>query len=333
MNDQLQIPQVIDLRSLVQLLNRHHRALVERLDKLEGRRGAPAISNPNFQGTRLSGVARSKNRDDALTRGELQDLIGDLTSSVLEAQVPIVPAQGIRVPELGREPSGIVTVRRLKAEIANVTTMLVGGDLTGNLPNPQLTNTGVVPGTYGDGTHVGQFTVDAKGRLTFAQNVPIAGSISGADVADEEPAHLIDTTSVTLTQPFLATTTKAWLNGVKLRRVASSPGPGEYVENTGTNSLDLGFTLFTTNVLVVDYKVTGAPSGTDFDEEPAHAAPTTTVTLSLTPTLVRVYVDGLRLRQVAPGSELANEFSITGAVLTFGFTLQPTNYLFVDGKF
>lgn len=39
-----------------------------------------------------------------------------------------------------------------------------------------LSNTGVVAGTYGDATHVGQFTVDTKGRLTFAQDVVITGA-------------------------------------------------------------------------------------------------------------------------------------------------------------
>jgi hypothetical protein len=35
--------------------------------------------------------------------------------------------------------------------------------------------TGVTIGTYGDANNVGQFTVDAQGRVTFAQNIPIAG--------------------------------------------------------------------------------------------------------------------------------------------------------------
>jgi hypothetical protein len=39
-----------------------------------------------------------------------------------------------------------------------------------------LSATGVTPGTYGSATEVGQFTVDAKGRLTFAQNVTITGA-------------------------------------------------------------------------------------------------------------------------------------------------------------
>lgn len=42
-----------------------------------------------------------------------------------------------------------------------------------------LANTAVTPTTYGDATHVGQFTVDSKGRLTAASAVAITG-VSGA---------------------------------------------------------------------------------------------------------------------------------------------------------
>jgi len=43
-----------------------------------------------------------------------------------------------------------------------------------------LSTTGVTSGTYGDATHVGQFTVDAKGRITAAANVAISASGGGS---------------------------------------------------------------------------------------------------------------------------------------------------------
>jgi len=48
-----------------------------------------------------------------------------------------------------------------------------------------LGNTAVPPGSYGDGTHVGAFTVDATGRLTAASSVAITGAApSGAAGGD-----------------------------------------------------------------------------------------------------------------------------------------------------
>jgi hypothetical protein len=49
-----------------------------------------------------------------------------------------------------------------------------GGDLSADR-QLSLTNTAVSPGVYGDASNVGQFTVDAQGRITAAQNVAISG--------------------------------------------------------------------------------------------------------------------------------------------------------------
>lgn len=54
-----------------------------------------------------------------------------------------------------------------------------GGDLSANR-TLSLTDTGVVAATYGSASQVGQFTVDAKGRVTSATNVSITTTAIGA---------------------------------------------------------------------------------------------------------------------------------------------------------
>jgi len=54
------------------------------------------------------------------------------------------------------------------------------GDLTAEYPGPALTTTGVVALTYGGAGQVGQFTVDAKGRITSAASVAITPAAIGA---------------------------------------------------------------------------------------------------------------------------------------------------------
>jgi hypothetical protein len=67
---------------------------------------------------------------------------------------------------------------------ANVATDVpMSGDATINSTGVlTLVNTAVTPGTYGNSTNVAQFTVDSKGRLTFAGNVSIGAETKYANI-------------------------------------------------------------------------------------------------------------------------------------------------------
>jgi hypothetical protein len=71
-----------------------------------------------------------------------------------------------------------------------------GGNLAANV-TLDLANTTVAPDTYGTATEVGQFTVDAQGRLTAAANVAIA--ISTANVSGLGTMATQDANNVTIT--------------------------------------------------------------------------------------------------------------------------------------
>src|SRR5262245_45844168 len=65
--------------------------------------------------------------------------------------------------------NGILTAERL----ATTTSSMAWDCWTAGQAKAALTTTVVTAGTYGDASHVGQFTVDVHGRLSFAANVAI----------------------------------------------------------------------------------------------------------------------------------------------------------------
>jgi hypothetical protein len=75
-----------------------------------------------------------------------------------------------------------------------------GGNLSANV-NIALANTAVSAATYGDAANVGQFTVDAQGRITSALNVAIsiaAANVSGLGTMSTQDANNVAITGGTV---------------------------------------------------------------------------------------------------------------------------------------
>jgi hypothetical protein len=99
-----------------------------------------------------------------------------------------------------------VPIANVTGGVANTVEIIAGTGLTGggNLSanvNIALANTAVSAATYGDAASVGQFTVDAQGRITSASNVAIsiaAANVSGLGTMSTQDANNVAITGGTV---------------------------------------------------------------------------------------------------------------------------------------
>lgn len=114
-------------------------------------------------------------------------------------------------------------------------TITLSGDVTGTGTagiTAVLAASGVTPASYGDATHVGQFTVDSKGRITTAANVTISasgtGSVLSVAAGDLSPLFTSNVTSPTVNPSIAFTLTNATANRVLAGPTTGSPAAPTY---------------------------------------------------------------------------------------------------------
>ena len=118
-------------------------------------------------------------------------------------------------------------------------TGLTGGPITGT-GTISIANTAVTAGSYGSGTQVGTFTVNAQGQLTAAANVTITPAGIGAVSSVSGTANEITatgTTTVVLSLPTALTFTGKTVTGGTLNAAAVTVGGVDVVTLNGTQTL------------------------------------------------------------------------------------------------
>ena len=130
-----------------------------------------------------------------------------------------------------------VPIANVTGGVANTVEIIAGTGLTGggNLSanvNIALANTAVSAATYGDAANVGQFTVDAQGRITSASNVAIsiaAANVSGLGTMSTQDANNVaitgGTVNVTSLEAANVTVTSNLFANLVTANTAAMPDP------------------------------------------------------------------------------------------------------------
>jgi hypothetical protein len=164
------------------------------------------ITAPNFLGNATTATtAGNITATSNTTLTSLANLatVGTITSGVWSASTIDIAKGGTGATTAAGARTNLGLVIGTDVMAANYTTTLTG-DVTGAGNGSfatTLANSGVTSGTYGSSTAIPTFTVDSKGRLTYAGNVGITAGVSTLAYSNTGSANggTISGTALTLT--------------------------------------------------------------------------------------------------------------------------------------
>lgn len=182
------------------------------------------------------------------------------------------------------------------SQVADETTLHLSGGTysikSGGVGPTELASTAVTPGTYGDGSNVGQFTVDADGRITGASNVAISGAGTKGGISILNGSLNLDTTGECFVEEYPVTAANDhWKHNVIRLGSAAAAQPtvkhGFYGrfrvphDYTGSASLEITWTSPITSGDVsfgCELRDVSGDDSESLDQTTAHETPTVTDT-------------------------------------------------------
>ncbi len=130
-----------------------------------------------------TGLSFSGNTLNATTNGGTVTSVGLSMPSIFQVtNSPITMSGTLSVSLANESANGVFAGPPTGGPAAPGFRQVVNGDIaTGTIQPSSLANTAVTAGSYGDGAHVGTFTVNAEGQVTAASNVAITSAVSATN--------------------------------------------------------------------------------------------------------------------------------------------------------